>query len=282
MPTVIPIDRLVHPTASEFDRHASGMKPFVVERATEHWKALDAWTPDYLMARAGTAPVPVLKVAEGSPDGKFFYGGDGLGMVTFADCLPLLQGLPPRVYMAGVPISEYLPMLADDLGPLDFIAQKRQGQRQIWLSGRNSRGPLHYDLDDNIHVVIAGRKRFLLFDYAQTPDLYPCPAFSTTPNYCRVDAHDPDLGQFPRFQHAKGYDVTLERGQMIYIPQGCWHQVITEVPSVAINFWLGKRYFRRSMWRIVMNLSVRISAELAAAPWRAIAGSARRRSATPH
>jgi lysine-specific demethylase 8 len=269
MSAVIPIDRLEYPTASEFDRRAAAMKPLVIERATEQWKALDAWTPDYLMARAGDAPVPVLKVADGGPDGKFFYGDDGVAMVKFGDCLPLLNGAPPRVYMAGVSISDFLPMLDEDLGRLDFVAEKRQNQRQIWLSGRNSKGPLHYDLDDNIHVVVGGRKRFLLFDFDQTRHLYPCSAFSTTPHYSRVDAQEPDLNDFPRFRRAVGYDVTLQRGQMIYIPQGCWHQVITEEPSVAINFWLGKRFFQLSMLRLLP----RVATELAAAPLRAIAAS---------
>jgi hypothetical protein len=281
MPAVIPIDRLERPTASEFDRRAASAKPLVIEQATDHWKALDAWTPDYLMARAGSAPVPVLKVAEGGPDGKFFYGDDGTGMVKFGECLPLLNGAPPRVYMAGVSISEHLPMLDQDLGRLSFIAEKRQTQRQMWISGRNSKGPLHYDLDDNMHVVVAGRKRFIMFDYDQTRSLYPCPTFSATPHYSRVDAQEPDLERFPQFRHASGYDVTLQRGQMIYIPQGCWHQVITEEPSIAINFWLGKRFFQRSMLRILLNLSVRVTGDLAATPWRLIAAAARRRSAIP-
>jgi hypothetical protein len=270
MPSVLPIDRLDHPTASEFSRRAAAGKPLLIEHATKSWKALDRWTPDYLKAKAGTASVPVLKVADDGPDGKFFYGGDGAGIVTFGDCLPLLQGAPPRVYMAGVPIAEYLPMLAEDLGELDFVAPDRQQKRQLWISGRNSKGPLHYDLDDNIHVVVAGRKRFLLFDYAQTPALYAHPTFSETPHYSRVDAQEPDLTHFPAFRDAAGYDITLQRGQMIYIPTGCWHQVITEEPSVAINFWMGKQYLRMSTLRVLLNLSVRTTAELVTAPLRAV------------
>ena len=281
MYSVVPIDRVEHPTASEFDRRAASVRPFVIECATQHWKALDQWTPAYLMARAGTAPVPVLKVAEGGPDGKFFYGGDVAGVVKFADCLSLLVGAPARVYGAGIPIAEYLPMLADDFGRLDFMSEDRQKRSQIWISGRNSKGPLHYDMDDNIHVVVAGRKRFRMFEYAQTRNLYPCPMFSATPHYCRVDAHEPDLDRFPRFRQAQGYDVTLERGAMVYIPHGCWHQVLTEEPSVAINFWLGKRFFRRSMWRILANQSVLLSARAATTSWRAIAASARRLGAVP-
>src|SRR5262249_50272130 len=147
-------------------------------------------------------------------------------------------------------IGAYLSTLADDIAPLDFISDSRQGQRQIWISGRNSKGPLHFDLDDNIHVVIRGRKRFYLFDYSQIVHLYAAPALSSTPHYSLVDVPEPDLERFPRFQSARGYQVSLGRGDMIYIPQGCWHQVVTEQPSVAINFWLGKHYLQRAALRV--------------------------------
>lgn len=206
---VIPIDRLVRPTAADFDRYAAAAKPFIIEGIAACWKVLGAWTPDYLRTRAGAALVPVLKVPDGDPDGKFFYGDNVADMVNFVDCLPLLEGAPPRFYMAGVPIAEYLPMLAEDLEPLDFLDEKRQQKRQLWISGKNSKGPLHFDLDDNIHVVLAGRKRFLMFDYAQTPNLYPTPAFSETPHYSLVDAQEPDIERFPRVRLAQCYDVTL-------------------------------------------------------------------------
>jgi hypothetical protein len=272
---MIPIDRLERPTAGEFRRCAAAGKPFVIRHAADHWKALTAWTPEYLRTRAGDAPVPVLTIPDGKPVGRFFYGGNTAATVTFGDCLPLLDGAPARFYMAGVPISAHLPMLADDLGRLEFVDDRRQRQRQIWISGRNSKGPLHFDLDDNVHVVVTGRKRFFLFEYAEIDNLYVFPAFSATPHYCRVDAQEPDFDRFPRFRLARGYEVTLERGEMLFIPQGCWHQVVTEEPSVAINFWLGKKIFQRATWRVLANLSVRLIAGIALAPLRSLGTRAR-------
>jgi hypothetical protein len=276
MPDMIPLDRLAQPTASQFAPYAAAAKPVLVANAVQHWKALDTWTPSNLMARAGTAQVPVVSVAEGSPDGKFFYGNDGVGTVRLADCLPLLSGAPARVYMAGVPISQYLPMLAADLAPLEFLSESKQRHRQMWISGKGSKSPLHYDLDDNIHVVVSGRKRFYLFAYTETAKLYPCGKLSKTPHYSMVDAQDPDLQRFPRFRSAAGYDVTLTRGDMVYIPQGCWHQVITEEPSIAINFWIGKRLFQRAMWRTLISLAGRALVEKASMPRRIVEASTRR------
>jgi hypothetical protein len=275
MASSIPIVRLDRPTASEFNGGAAAGKPLLIDHVVESWKAIGTWTAEYLLEKAGTAGVPVLKLANESPDGRFFYGGDSAGMVSFGDCLPLLQGAAPRVYMAGVSISDYLPMLADDLDTLNFVAPEKQQRRQLWISGRNSRGPLHYDLDENIHVVVTGRKRFFLFDYSQTPSLHVHSMLSATPHYSRVDAREPDLARFPEFRNAVGYEVTVHPGQMIYIPTGCWHQVITEEPSVAINFWMGKQYLQMSTLRVLFNVAVRRAVDVASAPLRAIAATRR-------
>jgi hypothetical protein len=118
--------------------------------------------------------------------------------------------------------------------------------------------------------VLRGRKRFFLFDYDQIGNLYSYSTFAPTPNYSHVDAQHPDFERFPRFRAAKGYEVTLEPGEMIFIPQGCWHQVLTEEPSVAINYWLGRRYFQRAAGRVFVNVSAQIAAGLALAFWRAL------------
>lgn len=260
--TVLPLVTLTRPSAAEFDREAATHKPFLIKGVADDWKAVREWTPDYLKAKAGQAQVPVLKVAEGGPEGRFFYGDNPADTVSFGDCLPLLEGAASRVYMAGVPVAEHLPMLGEELAPLDFLAAKRQKKRQLWISGRNSKGPMHFDLDDNIHVVLSGRKRFILFDYAQRQHLYPAPALSDTPHYSRVDAEAPDVAKFPDIRRAQGYDVTLGPGDMVYIPQGCWHQVVTEAPALALNYWIGMRFLEPAMWRIIVNLGYRFVRDL--------------------
>jgi Cupin-like domain len=261
-----PVEQLERPTTAEFQPYVSTPRPVLIRGAAERWPALTEWTPDYLAAKSGNAEVPVLKLGAGNPDGRFFYGEETGGMSKFSECLGLLSGAPARVYMAGVPIAVYLPALAGDVGRLEFVDDKQQRRSQLWISGKDSTGPLHYDLDNNTHVLISGRKRFLMFEYSQSRNLYPCSMLSANPHHSRVDAVHPDTYRFSRFKQAQGYDVTLNPGEMIYIPTGCWHQVITEEPSVAVNFWLGKSLFRRSTMRIFLSVALTVMSS----PWRAI------------
>ncbi len=186
-------------------------------------------------------------------------------------CLALLRSGRPRVYIAGVALADYLPALAGDIELLDFLGSGRKRTRaQIWISGSGSTGPLHYDLSDNIHALVAGRKRFLLFDYQQQKALYPNPAFSSYPTYSWIDLDHPDFDRYPRLREAQGYEVVLEAGEMVFIPTGCWHRVSTPELSIAVNFWLSQHYFRYSTLWLLFPIALRLPIVLALALLRAL------------
>lgn len=274
-----PLARLERPTADEFAPYVMAAKPVVVSGAMSEWKAFHSWTPAFLEAKAGHATVPAFTLPDDQPAGRFFYGGENqFGERNMRDCLRMLRGAESRVYVAGVPIARYLPMLEEDFAVPEFLGRPKQVKTALWVSGANSSGPLHYDLDDNVHALVGGRKRFLLFDYREARGLYPNPAFSTFPHYSRVDTVDPDYARHPRFREARGYEVILDPGDMLYIPTGCWHQATTLEPSIAVTFWLGKHYFRASSLRVLVPLLLRLPVLIASellARWRGRRGGRR-------
>ncbi|MCY7330278.1 MAG: cupin-like domain-containing protein, partial [Saprospiraceae bacterium] len=77
---------------------------------------------------------------------------------------------------------------------------------------------------DMSHVFlnqIYGRKRVILFAPDQSRLLYRHPF--TVASY--VDVNRPDFGRYPALAFAKGYEVTLEPGETVYIPSGYWHYI---------------------------------------------------------
>lgn len=64
-----------------------------------------------------------------------------------------------------------------------------------------------------------------------------------------VDPANPDLRRFPRFKHARPLQVTLKRGDMLYLPALWFHRVSQtcgseeEAPlAVAVNWWYDLAY----------------------------------------
>lgn len=61
--------------------------------------------------------------------------------------------------------------------------------------------------------------------------------------YSYITTEFPDKNQFPKFYDAKRIEITLEPGEMLYIPSGWYHWVFSEEPdpetglNASINYW---------------------------------------------
>jgi hypothetical protein len=112
---------------------------------------------------------------------------------------------------------------------------------RIWI-GNRIQVATHYDLMENIGIVIAGRRRFTVFPPEQIANLYPGP-FELTPAgtpVSLVDPANPDLDRFPRFAEAMAQAQTavLEPGDAIYLPFHWWHAVGSlDAVNAFVNYW---------------------------------------------
>jgi hypothetical protein len=112
---------------------------------------------------------------------------------------------------------------------------------RAWIGNRIQVAP-HYDLQENVGVVVAGRRRFTVFPPQQLPNLYPGP-FELTPAgtpISMVDPHNPDLKRYPRFAEAMAaaQQSELAPGDAIYLPYHWWHGVDSLEPvNLFINYW---------------------------------------------
>jgi hypothetical protein len=219
--------------------------------------------------------------------GRYFYNAEMTGMnfpegqVTLAAFLDrLLQDSRIERPFAIAVQSQVLPQLlpgfaeANRIELIDFAVQPR-----IWMGNRIQVAP-HFDLTENIGVVMAGRRRFTLFPPDQLPNLYPGPLEFTpagTP-VSMVDPHNPDLARYPLYVEAAklAQVAVLEEGDGIYIPFHWWHAVDSlDRFNAFVNYWwnpaqpgVGKPYdalmhalyaFRglpedqRAAWRMVFD-----------------------------
>lgn len=106
---------------------------------------------------------------------------------------------------------------------------------------------MHYDREhcSNLHVCLSGKKRFLLFTQDQSEALYKLPFVSDT----LIDFSSPleEINkQYPRTKQAEGYKVTLEKGDMLFMPRNCWHytEYLEPSSSACYIFFILKKYCR--------------------------------------
>jgi hypothetical protein len=83
----------------------------------------------------------------------------------------------------------------------------------------------------------AGAKRFVMVDAA---DRGRCYTYNW--RWSPVDPEDPDLERFPQFRGVRSMECVVEGGDLLYMPPGTLHKVISLTPSVSFNIdWHDRR-----------------------------------------
>ena len=219
------------------------------------------WSNDYLRYKAGSQEVLVQRRYH---DRVFLPENSSYTPMTFRDFLSEvmenpqgdddkylnLQHLhknmviePPALQLVG---DFSIPMYFKDLA-LRCI--------NIWMG--NSRTstvtPLHHDFNDNLYVVVEGRKHFTLFPPEQAPNLYlrgevteigrngiiQYRNMDGMPHVSQLDPSHVDANRFPAYEQAAPtrMDFDLEKNEMLFLPAGWFHQVSSSGRHIAVSFF---------------------------------------------
>lgn len=252
---MIPLPELDAPSPEQLravlhERH----EPVVLRGIAAHWPAVAAGKagPESMVSYlAALDPGRPVEVMVGQPDieGRFFYNDtlDGLNFVrkqrTLSGTLERMLAArererPPAIYLQSLPLAEHLPGFTGD----NVLPESPAGaQPRIWI-GNRLEVQTHFDLKENVAVVVAGRRRFTLFPPDQTPNLYPGPFEHTLagPPVSMVRLEAPDLERYPRFETARAQArvAELAPGDAVFIPYFWWHHVASlDDLNVLVNYW---------------------------------------------
>ncbi|MEE4452637.1 cupin-like domain-containing protein [Novosphingobium resinovorum] len=214
-------------------------RPVVIEGAIADWPALGRWTPDYLAAKVGSAPVEYQGGRSGAAD--FELAKDRHTRTMPFDAFIALVGRNDTpgneayitAYNNHRNTAAFAPLMAD-VRPIDAYLGAEPGM--LWIGPAGTFTPLHFDLTNNMLIEVTGRKHLRLVPPAHTQYMYNdrhvFSAVHDLDDPARIDAH-------PLVRQATVYDVVLEPGDMLFIPIGWWHQVRAldfSVMMTATNF----------------------------------------------
>ncbi|WP_454781484.1 cupin-like domain-containing protein [Legionella sp. WA2022007384] len=106
-----------------------------------------------------------------------------------------------------------------------------------FFGGKGAHTEIHFDREHccNLHLCLSGKKQVLLFTQKQSQYIYKLPFVGDS----LVEFGQPlDLlsQQFPRLNQAEGYNITLERGDMLFLPKNCWHYTSYLEASAAATY----------------------------------------------
>lgn len=124
----------------------------------------------------------------------------------------------------------------------DFGYSGRNGSAStLWVGTNGANTPCHLDTYGyNLVLQVQGRKRWHLFPPSDTRCMYPTRIpYEESSVFSLVNVTQPDLIRFPAFRRARSHVVTLEPGQVLFVPRHWWHYVESVDPvTVSINSWI--------------------------------------------
>ena len=95
----------------------------------------------------------------------------------------------------------------------------------------------HFDGSRNAIVVLGGSRRYILAHPNQCDKLALYPKGHPSARHSAVDWSQPDLQAFPQFVAARGNEVVLTAGQVLYLPTEWFHFIV----SLELNFQCNTR-----------------------------------------
>ena len=219
-------------------------KPVIITDIFKGTAPLAKWTPQYLVEKLGKKMVRVNT----SPSTTFFLDAKNGGFFTppvkmpFSDYIAKIQNTKQAevLYMQQLSIIKelkelksyfVLPKYIDSL-PADYI-----DEIGLWVSPGGNTTPLHYDFDNNFFIQAFGSKKFLIYNPWEFFNLYPNSLFSKVPYTSKIDLYNVDLIKYPKFTKAKGIEIIIHSGEMLFLPICWWHQVYSIDLTVSINIW---------------------------------------------
>lgn len=109
---------------------------------------------------------------------------------------------------------------------------------RIWIGPKNTLTPLHRDDTDNLFAQVWGEKVFTL---AAPHYRKLLGTWATSPHGgldgCDFNPDAPDFDFFPQARDVIFLKIKLEAGDMLFLPEGWFHQVQSLSTSLSVNFW---------------------------------------------
>ncbi|XXT19048.1 cupin-like domain-containing protein [Sorangium sp. So ce429] len=250
----LPIERIERPSPDHFQReYVSRRRPVVLTGVASRWPAVTRWSPEYFRDRHGRHRVVVERSRLATPSNdpltylrNRYYAEEELGELI--DVMLSATQPPGSYYITYSNIFERIPELHADIEPLHqtlampgslpaSLKARLSLRPGFWLGPAATVSPVHFDRHENFNVQITGRKAWTLFSPEDSRRLdYPAlemPSVIFSP----IDVEQADARRYPLFAGARRHEVTLEPGEVLFIPAGWWHHVRTLETSISINFW---------------------------------------------
>jgi hypothetical protein len=210
------------------DLYYTPQKPVIIKDMAKQWPAYTKWNWDYFKKLVGHQRVGLYNNIKSDAYTPINTADD---YKTFGEYIDMISEGPAgwRIFLFN--IFDHAPRLVKDFTwPEHLMTGFVKKFPMLFVGGASSITHMHFDIDlsNILHTQFIGRKRVLLFPFAEQHKLYRKPfevlSMADFSNYYNEHSKV-DYNQFPALKHAKGYEVIMEHGDTLFMPAGYWHHM---------------------------------------------------------
>lgn len=231
------IERRARLSTDEFlQEYYSKNRAVIITGMMDDWPAMKKWNLDFFQQHFAAREVEV-QFGRNADQNYELNSIAHKRIMRFGDYVDLVRnaGQTNDFYMTANNDSrnrEALRELWQDVVQIPAYLRQEDSQRGFfWFGPQGTITPFHHDLTNNFMAQVIGRKRVRIIPAFEVAKLY-----NHRHCFTEVDGRAIDLERFPDMQQVRVLECTLNPGEILFLPVGCWHFVEGLDISVTIAF----------------------------------------------
>jgi hypothetical protein len=221
-----PVDIVETISAQDFkEKYYKPMKPVIIKNLAKEWPAYQKWGWDYFIDAVGNEEVGVYNNVKSD---AYTPINTADAYMKFGDYLKKVKAGPLDLRIFLFNIFQHAPQIVKDFTWPDHLMKGFvKKYPMLFVGGQGSVTHMHFDIDMShiLHTQFVGKKRVLLFPHEEQYKLYRKPwEVLSLANFADYN-NKFDYENFPATKLAKGYEVTLDHGDTLFMPAGYWHHM---------------------------------------------------------
>ncbi len=225
-----PVDVVDTISPEEFkQKYYLPQRPVIIKDLAKSWPAYTKWNWDYFKQVVGDKKVGIYNNVKSDAYTPINKADE---YTTFGEYVDMIRKGPAawRIFLFN--IFNHAPQIVNDFTWPDHLMKgfvKRVPM--LFTGGQGSITHLHFDIDLShiLHTQFLGKKRVLLFPYAEQHKLYRKPyevlSMADFSNYFDPAKSKVNTTDFPALELVNGLEVILEHGDTLFMPAGYWHHM---------------------------------------------------------
>lgn len=224
------------PAASFYKDYFFKNRPVLLRGMACQWEALHLWTPSYFKERFGEAEVEIIR-GRNSGAYKEYNLEQHKSRLLMKEYVRMVEEggetndyyLVAQNYLLARPEFQELYTHITGLDGYFDMARPR-GHVRLWFGPGGTVTRLHHDAAPVMIAQVYGRKLVKLISPYNLSYIYSQGAWISP-----VDMEDPDFSQYPLMRDVAVTEVTLNPGDLLFIPLGWWHWVKSLEVSISLS-----------------------------------------------